>query len=110
MSAEFKISKIRYTWVGGWTPNTAFIQDSVVSYGGQAFVCLIGGTSSSNFYNDLNASPNPIWLQMTYGKQWAGTWNTGGFYTTNTIVTYAGNLYTCVTPHTSSVFLNDFID
>jgi len=108
MSAEFKISKIRYTWAGGWTPNTAFIQDSVVSYGGQAFVCLIGSTSSSNFYNDLNASPNPIWLQMTYGKQWVGTWNPGGFYTTNTIVTYAGNLYTCVTPHTSAVFLNDF--
>jgi len=108
MSAEFKISKIRYTWVGPWTPNTSFIQDSVVSYGGQAFVCLVGNTSSSNFYNDLNVSPNPYWLQMTVGKQWGGTWSSNGFYTLNTIVTFAGNLYICTNSHTSSTFLSDF--
>jgi len=108
MSAEFKLSKLRYTWVGPWAPNTAFIQDSVVSYGGQAFVCLIGNTSSTNFYNDLYAQPNPYWLQMTVGNSWLGTWTTGTFYSLNNIVTYAGNIYICTTPNTSSVFSNDF--
>ena len=108
MSAEFKLSKLRYTWVGPWTASNVYIQDSVVSYGGQAFVCLIGHTANSNFYNDLNAYPNPYWLQMTIGKQWSGTWAPGLFYSLNSIVTYAGNLYVCNTSHTSSVFLNDF--
>ena len=108
MSAEFKISKLRYSWAGNWAPNIVFIQDSVVEYQGQAFACLVGNTSSSNFYTDLYATPNPYWIQITSGKSWAGTWTTGTVYSLNNLVTYNGSIYICTSPNTSSVFLTDF--
>lgn len=110
MAAEFKISKLRYTWVGPWEPGTVYPQDSVVSYGGQAWVCLVGGiTSSSNFYTDLNASPDPVWLQMTHGSTWSGSWEPNTYYNLNSVVAFGGNVYICTTAYTStSNFSTDF--
>jgi hypothetical protein len=44
--AEFKISRFRYTWKGGWTTTTSYIKDDVVKFGGSSWVCVRGHTSS----------------------------------------------------------------
>ena len=45
--AEFKISRLRYTWKGAWVTASTFIKDDVVQYGGQTWVCMRQHTSSA---------------------------------------------------------------
>jgi hypothetical protein len=45
--AEFRISRIRYTWRNQWTNGTAYNRDDVVSYGGSSWVCFRQHTASS---------------------------------------------------------------
>jgi len=45
--AEFKISRIRYTWRGAWLGATAYNKDDVIRYGGVTYVCVRKHTSSS---------------------------------------------------------------
>ena len=51
--AEFKISRIRYTWKGPWTTSTAYIIDDVVQYGGSVYIALRGHTSAT-FKDDID--------------------------------------------------------
>lgn len=61
--AEFKLSRIRFTWKGTWTANTAYTKDDIVRFSGKSFVCLVGHTSSPSFYTDLehiDTAPEPV--------------------------------------------------
>ena len=53
--ADFKIERIRFRWKNIWTGSTAYVKDDIVIYQGKAFVCLIGHTSNTDFYIDLEA-------------------------------------------------------
>jgi len=74
MAAEFKIGRLRFTWVGAWQPNTTYARDSVTQYEGKTYVCLVPNTSSTNFYDDLYAVPYPYWNLVVDGKSFVGTW------------------------------------
>ena len=107
MAAEFKIGRLRFTWAGAWQPNTAYGRDNVVQYQGQMYVCQVPNTSSTNFYNDLYASPYVFWSLMIPGHTFAGTWTTNTLYSLNNLVIFDGTVYQCITTHTSSVFSTD---
>jgi len=107
MAAEFKIGRLRFTWVGAWQPNTTYARDSVTQYEGKTYVCLVPNTSSTNFYDDLYAVPYPYWNLVVDGKSFVGTWAPSTLYSLGNLVIFGGKVYNCTTAHTSTLFATD---
>jgi len=111
--AEFKISRIRYTWKGTWSTATTYNKDDVVNFGGGSWVCIRQHTSSA-FNDDLTFIPEgdtitqPAWIKMTDGYQWRDAWESGTLYSPGDIVLFGGVVYLAVQSHTASN-LNDDI-
>ena len=106
--AEFKISRLRYTWRNQWTTSTAYNKDDVVRYGGSTWVCVRQHTASA-FQTDQDflanpgdSAPTPAWIKMTDGYVWTGAWQQSTLYAPGDIVLYGGVLYQVVVSHTSS--------
>jgi hypothetical protein len=106
--AEFKISRIRYTWKGNWNNGAQYNRDDVVRYGGSSWVCFRQHTAST-FINDQNflANPSdtdftPAWRKMTDGRRFVGDWQQSATYAEGDILAYGGNLYLVVTAYVSS--------
>lgn len=105
--ADFKISRIRFTWQGTWAAGTAYTKDDIVRYGGKVFVCLIGHTAEPDFYADFYAvdqfdDPLPKWGKMFDGFEWKDSWEVATFYSEGDIVKYGGTTYLCTESHTSA--------
>lgn len=105
--ADFKISRIRFTWQGTWTTGTAYTKDDIVRYGGKVFVCLIGHTAEPDFYADFYAvdqfdDPAPKWELMFDGYEWRDAWDVETFYSEGDIVKYGGTTYLCTESHNSA--------
>jgi hypothetical protein len=96
--AEFKLGRLRFIWKGAWSPTTQYIRDDIVRVSGKTFVCLIGHTSDSNFYTDLENNPTR-WNQVSDGSTWRDEWTAGEFYNVNDIVKYGAVLYICTQGH-----------
>ena len=111
--AEFKISRIRYTWRNQWTTSTTYNKDDVVRYGGSTWVCVRQHTASAfqvdqdYLANPGDSAPTPAWTKMTDGYAWRGAWQTSTLYNPGDIVLYGGVVYQVVTSHTSGI---QFID
>jgi hypothetical protein len=105
--AEFKISRIRYTWRNEWTNGTAYNRDDVVSYGGSSWVCFRQHTATAFaadqtfLANPNDTDPTPAWRKMTDGYAFRNTWLPTTLYNPGDIVINGGNLYLCVTSYTS---------
>jgi hypothetical protein len=105
--AEFKISRIRYTWRDSWETATQYIKDDIVRYGGQTWVCFRGHTASTFAEDQLylanpdDTDPTPAWRKMTDGQAFVGDWNDGTLYNPGDVTSYGGNLYICTESHTS---------
>ena len=105
--AEFRISRIRYTWRNQWTNSTAYNRDDVVSYGGSSWVCFRQHTATAfaadqTFVaNPDDTDPTPAWRKMTDGYAFRSTWLPTTLYNPGDIVINGGNLYLCVTSYTS---------
>ena len=111
--AEFKISRIRYTWKGTWSTSTDYQKDDVVRFGGSTFVCIRKHTATE-FNDDLTFIPvgdtiaQPAWIKMSDGYQWRNAWESGVLYSPGDIVLFGGAVYLAVESHTASD-LNDDI-
>ncbi len=108
--AEFKISRLRYTWEGTWATDSFYNRDAVVEYDGKAYVCLVPHTSGE-FYEDIAqvteiGGANPYWTLMVDGKKWVGEWEPATFYSLGNLVVYGGSVYSCTTQHTSGQVLD----
>ena len=105
--AEFKISRIRYTWKGSWTTEILYQKDDVVRYGGSTWVCIrkhVASAFASDqvfFLNESDTDPSPAWIKMTDGRSWRDTWQSSRLYNPGDVSLYSGNLYLCVVSHTS---------
>ena len=107
--AEFKISRIRYTWRDTWVTSTPYNKDDIVRYGGSAWVCVRQHTASTFAQDQLyldninDTDPTPAWTKMTDGYAWRGEWTTSPIlYNPGDIAQYGGVLYLCITSHTST--------
>ena len=105
--AEFKISRLRYTWRSAWSTSTTYNKDDVVRYGGQTWVCVRQHTASA-FQTDQEFLANPAdseftpaWRKMTDGVTWRGAWQPSTLYNPGDISLYGGVLYLLVDSHTS---------
>lgn len=114
--SEFRISRIRYTWRGGWNSETQYNRDAVVSYGGSSWVCVRQHTASAFaadqtfFANPSDTDPSPAWTKMTDGRTWRNEWTDSILYIPGDIVLNGGNLYLCVTSYTASGTFDDGIE
>ena len=106
--AEFKISRIRYTWRNNWQAATVYNKDDIVKFGGSSYVCIRKHTSDPDFYadqsyyaNPSDSAPSPAWSKMTDGVFYRGDWQSSTVYGVGDIVRQGGNLYYCATGHTS---------
>jgi len=112
--AEFRISRLRYTWRNEWNTSISYNKDDVVRYGGSTWVCIRQHTSSA-FQTDLDflanpgdSEPTPAWTKMTDGYAWRGQWQQSTLYAPGDIVLYGGVVYLTVTSNTSgSTFLDN---
>ena len=103
--AEFKLGRIRFVWKNTWAASgTTYIKDDVVRYGGKTYVCILGHTSTSNFYTDLTAN----WQLASDGQAWIGAWTSGGtYYKVGDTVVWGGQVYICKTGHASQTYLEN---
>ena len=105
--AEFKISRLRYTWKGNWTTAVAYNRDDVARYGGSSWVCVRQHTASAfqtdqdYLANPSDTDPTPAWIKMTDGVSWRGAWLGSTLYNPGDIALYGGVLYLVVNSHTS---------
>ena len=105
--AEFKISRIRYTWRNAWATTTVYNRDDVIRYGGSTWICQRQHTASTFaadqtfLANAGDSAPTPAWLKMTDGYAWRGGWTTPTLYNPGDIALYGGVIYLCITSHTS---------
>jgi hypothetical protein len=106
--AEFRISRIRYTWRNLWSTTTAYNRDDVVRYGGSTWICqrqhTAGTFAGDQTYlaNENDTQPSPAWFKMTDGYAWRGPWTTPTLYNPGDIALYGGVIYLCVNSHTST--------
>ena len=100
--AEFKLGRIRFVWKNEWTTSTTYYQDDVVAFGGRIYICVIGHSSSADFFTDLDIIPSK-WNLVSDGQTWKGDWEPQVRYIYNDIVKYGARLYICQTVHTSAV-------
>jgi hypothetical protein len=111
MMADFKLSRIRFTWKGDWSSATSYVKDDIVRYGGKSYVCLQGHTSSANIYDDINyidttTDPDtaaPKWVLWFDGYEWKDVWTASTFYSLGDIVKYNSVVYVCNESHTSAL-------
>ena len=115
--AEFRISRIRYTWRNAWATTTAYNRDDIIRYGGSTWICQRQHTASTfaadqtYLANPGDSAPSPAWLKMTDGYAWRGGWATPTLYNPGDIALYGGVIYLCVTSHTSqSTFDANILD
>ena len=103
--AEFRISRIRYTWRNSWTPTTVYNRDDVVRYGGSTWICqrqhTSGAFAADQLYlaNQNDTQPTPAWFKMTDGYTWRGSWTTPALYNPGDIALYGGVIYLCANSH-----------
>ena len=102
--SEFKISRLRFSWVGEWNDQTVYKKDQIVQYEGKAYVCLIPHTSNG-FYTDLDGII-PKWSLMMTGQTWKGPWQQFTFYSLDNIVIFGGIVYKCNTQHSAGAVLD----
>ena len=106
--AEFRISRIRYTWRNQWTNGTAYNRDDVVNYGGSSWICFRQHTATAFaadqifLANPNDTDPTPAWRKMTDGYAFRNAWLPLTLYNPGDIVINGGNLYLCVTSYTST--------
>jgi hypothetical protein len=109
--AEFKISRIRYTWKGIWTTATSYQKDDVVQYAGSAWVCKRLHTSTG-FNADYTFVPpgetlaQPAWLMMAKGIAFRGSWQPSTLYFPGEVVQQGGYLWINIQAHTSTTFFD----
>jgi len=111
--AEFKISRIRYTWRGAWNNGTTYNRDDVIQYGGSSWVCFRQHTASAFltdqefFANPGDTDFTPAWRKMTDGRRFRGNWQTATLYAAGDIVINGGNLWLCVDDYNSTGNFDD---
>jgi len=89
-------------WVSNWTPNTFYSVGDVVKLSANLYICNTDHTSSATadpgLYDDTAK-----WDAFQVGENWRGAWSTSTIYYPNDLAKYGGNIYKCITGHTSTI-------
>lgn len=95
--SEFKINRFRYNWRGNWQGTTTYKRDDVILRTGNVYHCIGPHTSTATFATDQPT----YWAVMSESSAYRGTWTNAVIYAVNDLVTHGGQIYKCITSHTS---------
>jgi hypothetical protein len=96
--AEFKISRLKFTYVGQWNTGDDYVVDQVITYSGKMYACTVAHTASASFYTDVDTN----WSLIVDGISWFGAWTSTTAYDIGNIVSYKNAVYICTLNHTSA--------
>jgi hypothetical protein len=96
--AEFKISRLKFTYVGEWNNGDDYIVDQVITYSGKMYSCIVAHTADASFYTDKATK----WSLIIDGISWFGVWTATTPYDIGDIVSYKNAVYICTLNHTST--------
>ena len=99
--AEFKLGRIRFVWKAEWSPSETYFKDDVITFEGKAYICVIGHTSDTDFFTDLNVEPTK-WNLIADGQSWKGDWGPDESYAVGNIVRWGGKLFIANATHISN--------
>ena len=90
-----------FDYKSSWAINTRYKINDLVKYGGVVYLCITehtsAGTTASGLEND-----QAKWEAFSKGFNWLNTWATGTRYKAKDTVSYGGQIYVCITGHTSN--------
>lgn len=87
------------SWLGEWESATFYSTGSLVSYGGNIYIC-IEAHSASVFQTDVSK-----WAVYAAASNWVGDWEADTEYRVGEVVKYSGTVYQCLIEHTSQEIL-----
>ena len=77
--AEFRLDRFKFNWKGTWGSSITYTKDDIVYYQGKSYVCLLGHTSTADFYNEFN-NDYTIDVQVSVGVDNFNSAGSGVFY------------------------------
>ena len=89
------------TWRYLWSSGTLYNPGDLVRYNGIVYRAITSHTSAVNPVDGLEANQS-AWTIVAKTELWQGDWTTGWPYKVNDLVKYGGQVYRCITKHTSA--------
>ncbi|MGA0983320.1 MAG: carbohydrate-binding protein [Burkholderiaceae bacterium] len=91
MTQLLDLGKLRFHYVGEWSPTTVYESNDVVKYGGNVYVYIYGLKTSANL--PTNAT---YWSLMVEGFSFQGVYDNAIAYNIGDGVTHGGKVYICI--------------
>jgi hypothetical protein len=83
-------------YIGDWNASTSYDVGSLVSAGGNVYLCIVGHTSGTYFSTNI-----ANWEVFAVGSNFRNAWTASTRYRVGDVVRYNGFTYQCVLEHTS---------
>ena len=106
-----------FNYLGDWTISTRYKINDLVKYGESVYLCTTQHTSSATTAGGLegddgagNQNDLAKWELFAKGFGWNDAWTTATRYKPNDTVRYGGQVYICVTGHTSAATSADGLE
>ena len=90
-----------FDYKSSWAINTRYKVNDLVKYGGVVYLCITEHTSAATTADGLETD-QAKWEAFSKGFNWLNTWATGTRYKAKDTVSYGGQIYVCITGHTSN--------
>jgi hypothetical protein len=94
--AKWDLKNEGVRWRYGWSANTRYIENDIVKYGANNWICV-------NFHTSGLAFEQTNWTLFTSGLEFENIWNTNDEYQEGDIVVYGGYSYISVQQGTNRI-------
>ena len=90
-----------FNYTSDWAINTRYKINDLVRYGNSIYLCTVAHVSAATTADGLEANSGN-WESFAKGFNWLNTWAINTRYKANDTIRYGGQLYICITGHTSA--------
>ena len=90
-----------FNYTSDWAINTRYKINDLVRYGNSIYLCTVAHVSAATTADGLEANSGN-WESFAKGFNWLNNWAINTRYKANDTVRYGGQLYICITGHTSA--------
>ena len=108
-SAKWDLFIEGFDYKSDWTVGTRYKVNDLVRYGATVYLCTTEHTSAALEADGLEADLAK-WEVFAKGFNWLDVWATATRYKPNDTVRYGGQLYVCITGHTSAATTADGLE
>ena len=90
-----------FNYTSDWAISTRYKINDLVRYGNSIYLCTVAHVSAATTADGLEANSGN-WESFAKGFNWLNNWAINTRYKANDTVRYGGQLYICITGHTSA--------